>query len=64
MRNRTKSLLIEEGRADKDDAHIKIAEGIQMLDHRQKLIKIVDSSKGGWNTVDQVFEEQFGRRLG
>jgi hypothetical protein len=47
------ALLNEEGEAGRREAQDRISEGIDILSHRQKLIKIADSSEGGWATVDE-----------
>nr|XP_054749610.1 uncharacterized protein LOC129255079 [Lytechinus pictus] len=47
------AILKDDDITGKAEAQLKISEGIQILEHRQKLIKIADSSDGGWNTVDE-----------
>ena len=47
-----------EALAEKDEAGVlaaqqKIAEGMELMSHRQKLVKLADSSKHGWKKVDQ-----------
>ncbi|XP_062570680.1 uncharacterized protein LOC134232710 [Saccostrea cucullata] len=42
---------LEEGSIE--DAQRKIAEGVDIIKHRQKLIKLADSSEAGWKAVDE-----------
>lgn len=37
----------------RDEALEKISQGMQILEHRQKLIKLADSSELGWRTVEE-----------
>ena len=34
-------------------AHKKVSEGIKLLSHRQKLVKLADSSEQGWRVVQE-----------
>ena len=34
-------------------AHKKVSEGIELLSHRQKLVKLADSSEQGWKVVQE-----------
>ena len=44
--------ILKENHEMTTDAQEKIAEGIDILQHRQKLIKLADSSEMGWQTVN------------
>ena len=46
-------LLCMEGNDAREAPRMKISEGRDMVTHRLKLIKLVDSSKHGWKIVDQ-----------
>ena len=36
-----------------EEAQLKIAEGVEIIKHRQKLIRLADSSEAGWRAVDE-----------
>lgn len=38
---------------DIPESQVKISEGIHMLDYRQKLIKLADTSESGWKAVEE-----------
>ncbi|XP_041483129.1 uncharacterized protein LOC121429934 [Lytechinus variegatus] len=46
-------LLSEEHDGAKGEARSKLSEGMELIEYRQKIIKLADSSEGGWTTVDE-----------
>ena len=46
-----------------ESARTAIAEGMSLINKRQKLIKIADRSKYGWATVDEYVEDELADNL-
>ena len=43
---------------DAESAFHSITEGIELIDNRQKLVKLADSSKNGWRTVQEYTQHE------
>jgi hypothetical protein len=48
--------IITEGEAEA--AFSSISEGIELLNNRQKLVKLADFSKAGWRTVQEYMQHE------
>ena len=40
-------------------AQLKIAEGVEIIKHRQKFIRLADSSEAGWRAVDEYVKKNY-----